>query len=153
MSNDIKISTGSLSKSRVSAKRFYLRCAIYPSVVVLMLSIVSCAIGNRDYKSEWLTAGAVNEIVFIFTLIHCLIMCFLMIPILFSENPLVQDSAMLTLTCWLLPPLAYGAWAYQAFAADPSLEQKWLMIFFLPYFYSLGLNFWHYSKQRKPTEG
>lgn len=92
------------SNKSMLLNKYYRIGVIYPSVVVVLLTIVFSIINDHNYKSEWLTAESVIFMSIITAIIYCLLISGLSLTIFLNKNRKVHTSKILTIITWFLLP-------------------------------------------------
>lgn len=84
----------------------YKKATLYPSIAVIVSTIVFSIIENKDYKSEWLRAESVVFLSITTAVIYCLIISFFSLTIFLIKFQKIKESNVLTFLSWFLFPVA-----------------------------------------------
>lgn len=139
--------------------RYYKRAVLLPSAIVIvgyiLFMIYDLSIGpGKDYKSEWLTADAVDEDLIGMVILHCIILALLCCPIFLIQYPKIQRSPVLTFLSWFLLPMIYlGYLLFQvckAIYSQADVEGTCLFILppTIPFLFGLIITFIKFWKHR-----
>lgn len=85
----------------------YKKATLYPSIAVIISTIVFSIIDNIDYKSEWLTAESVIVLSITTAFVYCLIIGFFSLTIFLIKFQKIKESNVLTFLSWFLFPLSF----------------------------------------------
>ena len=84
---------------------YYKKVSLYPSIVVLIITIIFSVIDNYNYKSEWLTAGTVIWLSILVVFVYCLVLSLLSLTIFLNTYHKVKDNGILNFLSWFLLPV------------------------------------------------
>lgn len=140
--------------------RYYKRAVLIPSAIIisgyLLFTIYDLVIGpGKDYKSEWLTAGAVDEYMIGIIILHCGIVALLCCPIFLTQYPRIQRSPILTFLTWFLLPAIYlGYLLFQVcvavyFQIDVTGACIFILPPTLPFVFGLIVTFIRFRKRKR----
>ena len=91
----------------MSIAKYYKTSILYPSLFVLVFTIVYSIIDNFNYKSEWLTAESVMGMSIMFAFLYCLIISILALTQFFCSYQRVRSNLFLLIICWFLAPIGF----------------------------------------------
>jgi len=83
---------------------YYKNSILYPSIAVLLLTIIFSVIENRNYNSEWFTSQSVYFLAIMTSLIYSFFISILCLPILLVRLYVIKRNKTVTLLCWFLLP-------------------------------------------------
>ena len=89
----------------MSLSEYYKKVSLYPSIVVLIITIIFSVIDNYNYKSEWLTAGTVIWLSILVVFVYCLVLSLLSLTIFLNTYHKVKDNGILNFLSWFLLPV------------------------------------------------
>ena len=139
--------------------RYYKRAVLIPSAIIILgyilYTIYDLTIGpGKDYKSEWFTAGSIDEYMIGMIILHCIIVALLCCPIFLTHYPKIQRSPVLSFLSWfLLPGIYLGNLLFQVFIAVYSqIDVPGTCLFILPptlpFIFSLIVTFIKFRRHR-----
>lgn len=86
--------------------RYYRNATLYPALLAVFFTIIVSSILNRDYKSEWLTAGSVIAMSVGIAMVYSLLLSLLCLTIFLVAFETVKRSRLLTAISWFFLPLS-----------------------------------------------
>ena len=90
-------------------RKHYINAVIYPSVLVVVATVIFSVIDNYDYESEWLTAESAIMVSLIVSLLFSMLICTLSLTIFLNKLERIGKNIILSLLAWLfLPFLCIG---------------------------------------------
>jgi len=133
----------------------YKKVTLYPSILVILVTIVFSVIDNHDYKSEWMTADSVIYLSIVTAIIYCLIISALSTTILLNKFDTIKDNPVLNFLTWFLLPYGFiTVFIFHEVNSKIQYDQE----FGSDFAYVLILNFpfivgliWTYYKYRRST--
>ncbi|WP_336518190.1 hypothetical protein [Pollutibacter soli] len=144
----------------MSAIHSYRNSLAIPSLIVIALTFVYSWLDSRNYISEWLTPEAIIHLSLIASLIYCLAMSFICLPILLTGFKTIGRNKILTTICWFLLPVSLmiafiiRAISYNMKYHDSNFGVVYLTILNLPFITGLIISYAKFRrKQRIETEG
>ena len=91
----------------MSLVQHYRNAVLYPSLVIILLSIIFSIIDNYNYKSEWLTAESVIFLSIVTAIVYSLIISALSLTIFLNKFEKVKVNNVLTALSWFLLPFVF----------------------------------------------
>lgn len=139
---------------------YYKRAVLYPSALIILgyilYTIYDLTIGpGKDYKSEWFTAGSIDEYMIGMIILHCAIVALLCCPIFLTHYPKIQRGPIFSFLSWfLLPGIYFGYWLFQFCKAIYSqIDVSGNCLFFLPptlpFIFGLIITFIKFRKRKR----
>jgi hypothetical protein len=136
---------------------YYKKAIFYPSIIIILFTIVFSIIDNYDYKSEWLTADSAISLSILTALFYCLIVSLLSLTIFLNKFKKIKESKTLTFLCWFLLPFGFIT---IVFIHEINFKLKYQEKFGDDFVYVIILNIpfvlgiiWSYLKYRKMNCG
>ncbi len=131
---------------------YYIRSAIYPSIILFPVMLVTAWIDNKDYESEWLTGESVIGMTIIMILIYGAIMSLLTLTLFLNRYHTIRSNSLLSALAWFLLPGSFIAIVltksfveFQTVGSDE--EIKFTLIVNLPFILALIWNFIKFRSQ------
>jgi hypothetical protein len=131
---------------------YYFRAVIFPSGLIIILSIGFAIIDNFNYKSEWLTGGGMIIMAMVTSFIFCLLICLLSLTIFLNTYEIVRRSFFLSFLSWFLLPMGLIAIVLMhemTYNKDLIIENDtsyiYPLILTIPYIISITLSFIKYK--------
>jgi hypothetical protein len=128
--------------------KFYWRVLLVPAVALLISHIAYMVWDQnwgpgKDYKSEWLTKGAFNELIIMMVIGNAIVFALLCLPIFLSNKKQVRNNRFLIFFSWFALPLIWISYLLGEanIANGINADNSWILINILPYLLSLTIGF------------
>lgn len=125
---------------------YYIRSAIYPSIILFPVMLVTAGIDQQDYESEWLTGESVIGMTIIVILLYGAIISLLSLTLFLNRYPAIRSNSLLSALAWFLLPVGFIALVvaksvveYQTAGSEE--EIKYALLVNLPFLIALIWNF------------
>lgn len=119
--------------------RYYFYSTFYPLLGSLLLVFVFSILDNINYKSEWLSPGAVVAMNIMFTVAYSLVISVVCLPIFLLRFEAIRTSKFLRAVCWFLLPcilvtvMFIYEIGYAEYAEKPSTDFLYMVFLNLPF--------------------
>ncbi len=137
----------------MSLNECYKKATLYPSIIIILGTLVFSIIENYNYKSEWLTGESVIFLAIITAIVYCLIVSLLSLTIFLNKFKKVNENSVLIFLSWFSLPFGFITIVFiHEINLNIKYEEKgdsdlvYIVIFNLPFI--LGL-IWSYYKYQK----
>ena len=136
---------------------YYIRSAIYPSIILFPVILVLAWIDQQDYESEWLTGESIIGMTIIVILVYGAIMSLLSLTLFLNRYDTIRSNPFLSALAWFLLPGGFIALVvvksvieYQTVGSEEDI--KYALFVNLPFLVSLTWNFIKFRSQVNAEE-
>ena len=103
--------------------KYYQNSTLYPSLSVIVLSIVYSIVDSQEYKSAWDAQETFVSIIFLLSLLYAIIYSLACLPIFLVQINVIRRNKIFTALSWFLLPISLITFL--------AIKQKWDIYFYI----------------------
>lgn len=142
-----------VNHNQMTLTKHYKIAALYPALIVILLTTVFSIIDNYNYKSEWFSAESMTAMCIETAIIYCFIICLLSLTIFLIQFEKIRSNIFFTAVSWFLLPMVFiGIVFTHEINFRIKYEEKfgndfiYILILNIPFVIGLCWSYWKYRK-------